>query len=148
MQWVKTRLRQIGYAQIDTVFCGNFVTQMTTALNRGDTIFAYRGYYLMSGWSNSNTNALTNGWKMPFAIMSTCGTGSFAGGTARSEAFLRAGSAINRPRAAVGAIGTATPGTHTRFNNCFTYGVFGGLLYEGPSRDGRGPHPRASSSST
>ena len=39
MQWIKTRLRQIGYTQIDTVFSGNFVSQMSTALNRGDTIF-------------------------------------------------------------------------------------------------------------
>ena len=93
----------------------------------------------MSGWGNSNTNALTNGWKMPFACISTCGTGSFAGGTARSEQFLRAGSPTT-PKAAIGAIGTATTGTHTRFNNCYTFGVFWGMLYNECSRDGRGPH--------
>ena len=68
-------------------------SQMTTALNRGDTIFCYRGYYGMSGWSNSNTNALTNGASCHFAVISTCGTGSFASGTSNSEAFLRAGTA-------------------------------------------------------
>jgi hypothetical protein len=129
-QWIKTRLLQMGYAQIDTVFSGSFVSQMSTDLNRGDTIFCYRGYYQMSGWGNSNTNALTNGWKMPFACMCTCGTGSFASGTSRSEQFLRAGTATV-PKAAVGAIGTSTTGTHTRFNNCFTFGVFWGMLYNG-----------------
>ena len=102
MQWIKTRLREIGYTQIDTVFCGNFVSQMTTALNRGDSIFGYRGYYQMSGWGNSNTYGLTNGWKMPFAVISTCGTGSFAQeGACRSEGFLRAGS-VTTPKGAVG----------------------------------------------
>jgi hypothetical protein len=134
-QWIKTRLLQLGYAQVDTIFSGNFVSQMSTALNRGDTMFCYRGYYQMSGWGNSNTNALTNGWKMPFACISTCGTGSFAGGTARSEQFLRAGTATT-PKAAVGSIGTATTGTHTRYNNCYTFGVFWGMLDSGASEMG------------
>jgi len=130
MQWIKTRLRQIGYTQIDTVFdVSNFVSSMSTALNRGDSIFSYRGYYGFSGWGNSNTYALTNINKMHFAIISTCGTGSFAGGTSNSEAFLRAGTST-APKAGIGAVGTATTGTHTRFNNCYTVGTFQGLLYE------------------
>ena len=129
-QWIKTRLLQMAYTQVDTIFSGSFVSQMATALNRGDTIFCYRGYYQMSGWTNTNTGALTNGWKMPFACISTCGTGSFAAGTARSEQFLRAGTAT-APKAAIGAIGTATTGTHTRYNNCYTFGVYGGMLYNG-----------------
>jgi hypothetical protein len=128
-QWIKTRLRKIAYTQIDTVFAGDFPTQMSTALNRGDTIFCYRGYYGFSGWSNAYTNALTNVNKLNFAVISTCGTGSWAGGTSNSEAFLRAGT-VASPKAAVGSVGTATTGTHTRFNNCYTYGTFQGLLYE------------------
>jgi hypothetical protein len=130
MQWIKTRLRQLGYTQIDTVFSGDFPSQMSTALNRGDTIFSYRGTYGMSGWTNTHTSALMNGWKMPFVMASTCGTGSFASGTSISEGFLRAGTSIN-PKGGIGAIGTATTGTHTRFNNCLTMGVMQGLLYEG-----------------
>ena len=37
-----------------------------TALNRGDSIFTYRGWLGMSQWSNAYTNTLTNAWKMPF----------------------------------------------------------------------------------
>lgn len=138
MQWVKTRLRQLGYAQIDTVFSSPFVSRMSTALNQGDTIFAYRGYIGMSGWGSSNTNSLQNGWKLHFGVMSTCGTGSFASGTSASEAFLRAGSVGPPfvPKAAIGAVGTATSGTHTRFNNAITFGIFQGLLYDGTTQLG------------
>lgn len=129
-QWVKNRLEQIQYTDIDTIYDNPFVSQMTTSLNKGGTIFTYRGIYGMSGWTNSNTYALTNGWKMPFGVMLTCGTGSFAGGTARSEAFLRANAGSNAPKGAIGAIGTATTGTHTKQNNCIFYGLMYGLLYE------------------
>jgi len=127
MRWMKNRLRQIGYAQNDTIFNSPFVSQMSTALNRGDTIFAYRGIMGVSGWGNSQTYSLNNGWKLPFCTVITCDTGTFNSGTSRSEGFLRAGSAAN-PKGGIGCVGTATTGTHTRFNNCYTYGTFGGML--------------------
>ncbi len=129
-QWVKERLEQLQYAEIDSIFDYPFVSRMTTSLNKGGTIFTYRGIYGMSGWGNSNTYALTNGYKMHFGVMLTCGTGTFAGGTARSEAFLRANAGVNAPKAAIGAIGTATTGTHTKQNNCIFYGIMYGLLYK------------------
>jgi hypothetical protein len=133
-QWIKTRLKQLAYTQIDTIYTSPWVSQMSTALNRGDTIFSYRGYWQMSGWSNTNTYALTNGWKMPFVVSITCDTGSFYSDTScRTEGFLRAGSVVSgvtNPKGGIGAIGTATTGTHTRFNNCVHYGVFYGLIYE------------------
>ena len=130
-QWIKTRLRQLGYAEIDTIFADPFTEQMATALNKGDTIFSYRGWYQMSGWTNTNTYTLTNGWKLPFVIAITCGTGSFAGeSSCGSEGFLRANSGAANPKGGIAAIGTATTGTHTRFNNCIHFGVCQGLLYE------------------
>lgn len=130
-QWIKHRLRQLAYAEIDTIYSGNFVSSMATALNKGDTVFSYRGYYQMSGWGNSNTYALTNGWKMPFVVTITCDTGSFQYATSRSEGFLRANGGANNPKGGLAAIGTSTTGTHTRFNNCMHYGIMYGLLYEG-----------------
>jgi hypothetical protein len=129
MQWLKTRLRQIGYAPIDTIFAAPYVSQMSASLNQGETVFCYRGYVGMSNWSNSNTSSLTNYWKLPFGVMSTCGTGDFDGSTSISEGFLRAGTTTN-PRGAIGAIGTSTLSTHTRYNNCFTMGVWQGVVYE------------------
>jgi len=128
-QWIKTGLRQHNYTRIDTVFTSPFVSGMRNALNRGDTIFCYRGIYGVSGWTNSNTYALTNTNKLFFAVVITCGTGSFEGGTSYSEAFLRTGS-VSEPRAGIGAVCTATTGTHTRFNNCYTMGAYQGLLWE------------------
>jgi hypothetical protein len=131
-QWIKSRLRAIGFvdANIDTVFSSPFVSRITTAMNRGDVLMSYRGIQGMSGWQNANTNALTNGWKMPFCVVITCDTGSFEQDqTARSEAFLRAGS-VGSPKGGIAAIGTSTSGTHTRFNNCIHYGICYGLLYQ------------------
>ena len=128
-QWIKTRLKQIGYTQIDTIFGGNFVSQMTTALNRGDTIFSYRGYWQMSGWGNSNTYALTNGWKLPFGIAITCDTGSFAGGTSRTRGSC-APARRRHPREASERSAPRPPGRTRSFNNCVHYGIFYGLLYQ------------------
>lgn len=129
-QWLKSRLRDHHtYTDIDTVFSGSWVTQIRNSLNQGGTIFSYRGYYGMSGWQNSNTYALTNGMKMPFAVVITCDTGSFAEGTSRSEGFLRAHSG-GSPRGGIASVGTSTIGTHTRYNNCMAYGIFYGLLWE------------------
>lgn len=130
-QWIKDRLRDYhGYTEIDTIYDEPFVTQMRMALNKGDTIFSYRGFANMSGWQNSNTYALQNGWKMPFVVTITCDTGSFHGATARTEGFLRANDGVSNPRGGIGAIGTSTIGTHTRYNNCIHYGIFRGLLWE------------------
>ena len=48
-QWIKRRLLAMEYAEIDTIFNSPFVSRMTPALNRGNTIFSYRGIYGMSG---------------------------------------------------------------------------------------------------
>jgi hypothetical protein len=129
-QWVKERLRILGYTHIDTVFTYPFVTQIRNSLNQGATYFGYRGYWGMSGWGNGNISALQNGWKMVYAINLTCGTGSFEGGTSTNEAWLRAGVPPSTPTAGIGAIATATIGTHTRFNNCFYGGAAYGMFWQ------------------
>ena len=53
MQWIKTRLRQSATPRSTRSSPSPFVSQMTTASTAGDTFFCYRGYYGMSGWSNS-----------------------------------------------------------------------------------------------
>ncbi len=131
-RWLTERLVDIGYTEIDTIFSGNFVMSMYNMLNRGDTVFGYRGIYGMSGWSNAWTYVLSNGWKLPFCVTITCATGSFESATSYAEGFLRAGS-INPlvVKGGIGAIGTASTGTHTRYNNCMYYGIWRGLAVEG-----------------
>jgi len=136
MQWHKSRLREWGYTQIDTIFTSPFVSQMTAKLNQGDTVFGYRGYYGMSGFDTGHITALTNGWKMPFAVNLTCGTGSFSS-YSRSEAWIRAGNTTTMaPTGGIASIGTATLGTTTRHNNCMYYGIWRGVFWENMFRFG------------
>ena len=131
MQWLKTRLLDWGYTEIDTIFAEPFVMQMNNSLNDGCGIFAYRGFYGMSGFEVGDILSLQNGRKLTFAVNLTCSTGSFAGGTSPSEAWMRAGLPPDIVTGGVGCLGTATGGTHTRYNNCITYGVWRGVFWEG-----------------
>ncbi len=127
-QWLKGRLLASGYSAVDTIWGGDFSTQFLTSLNLGKSAFGYRGYLEMSGISPALIGVLTNGGRLPVAIIPTCDTGSFDGSyVCHSEAFLRASGG-----GAVAAIGTATVGTHTRYNNCYYQGTWNGLLERDP----------------
>ncbi len=131
-QWVKNQLLDLGYTQVDTIWSGNFPSLMSADLNEGNTIFTYRGYLGMSNFTTSHINSSTNGQKLPFAVILTCDTGAFASDAeCRSEAFLRHGGG-----GGIAAIGTATWGTHTRFNNCMFAGIIEGVLNTGDFRVG------------
>lgn len=112
---------------ITEVYSGNFANAMSSNINSGVAYFNYRGYYGMSGFSNTNIYALSNGNMLPFAAFLTCGTGGFASGTSRSEAFIRAGTPTSQ-KGAIAAIGTATSSTHTSMNNAVDLGIFYGLF--------------------
>ncbi|MBD3236695.1 MAG: hypothetical protein GF330_08325 [Candidatus Eisenbacteria bacterium] len=129
MQWLKIRLLEYGYTEIDTIFGSPFVSRMTSSMNEGVGIFCYRGYLGMSGFDSGDVNALQNGRKLIYAVNITCGTGSFSSGTAISESWIRAGS-VGAPKGGIASIGAATAGTHTRYNNCFTYGIWRGPYWE------------------
>ncbi len=124
-QWLKAQLQDLGYAQVDTIFDGSFPNQMFASLNQGLGVFAYRGFGGMSGFTTGHINALSNGGKLPFAVIPTCNTGSFhTYPEARSEAFLRASNG-----GAIGSIALSTGGTHTRYNNCLYHGIWEGMLH-------------------
>jgi len=126
-QWLKEQLQPLGYTQIDTIWSAPFASQITTRFNQGLSVYAYRGYLGCSGFSTGYIDNLQNQGELPFAIMPTCGSGSFAASThTYIEAMLR-----NTHGGAIGAIGTSTLGTHTRYNNCFFHGAWEGALNEG-----------------
>ncbi len=125
-QWLKEQLQPLGYTQIDTIWSGPFATQIFQKLNQGASVYTYRGYLGCSGFSPSYIDNLTNGTELPFAVMVTCASGSFASDShGYSEAMLR-----NPHGGAIGAVGTATIGTHTRYNNCYFHGVWEGAVNE------------------
>lgn len=116
-----------NYTSVDTLWytmSGSLSTFTSNNINSGIGFYNYRGYVGMSGWSNSNINALTNYFKLPFVATITCETGNIT--TAESEIveeFFRVGTP-NSPTGAIAAIGTATDATHTRHNNCVDNGIF------------------------
>ena len=119
-----------GYT-FDEIYSGSFASGMNNSINDGVNYFNYRGYIGMSGWGNSNINSLTNGFKLPVAVILTCSTGGFDSGwdDCRSELLLKAGSPTV-PKGAIAAIGTATSTTHTCFNNCVDMGIFYGIFVD------------------
>ncbi len=123
-QFVKQQLLDMGYTRIDTIWSSPFLNQMLATVNQGESLFTYRGYIGMSGMSSGHIESMSNGRQLPFAAILTCATGSFwSDTTARSEAFLRAANG-----GGIASIGTATSGTHTRYNNCIFMGMNNGLL--------------------
>ena len=131
-QWVKNQLLDLNYTKIDTIWSGPFASRMFNSVNAGTTIFGYRGFWDMSGWTTGHSNSLTNGYKLPFVVTLTCGTGMFADEiNTRSESFLRA-----EGGGGVAAIGTSTIGTHTRYNNVMYVGIMEGALNSGDHRTG------------
>ncbi len=126
-QWLRAQLEALGYTDLDTIYASPFASRMLTSGNLGGTVFSYRGYIGVSGFSTGYIDALTNGGELSYAVIPTCASGSFASSThTYSEAFLR-----NPGGGGVGSIGTATPGTHTRYNNCYFAGVWEGVLNTG-----------------
>jgi hypothetical protein len=103
---------------------------VNNAIESGVVLMSYRGIGGLNGWEVQDINQLTNGFRLPSAVINTCNTGSFATGTSRTEAWLRAGTP-SQPQAGISAIGMSTNGTHTAFNNCLTYGIYYGLYGEG-----------------
>ncbi|MCF7920402.1 MAG: T9SS type A sorting domain-containing protein [Candidatus Cloacimonetes bacterium] len=112
----------------DETYSGGWSAGLSSGINAGASYVCYRGYIGMSGWSTTSINALTNGWMLPLGSILTCSTGSFEG-TAQSEVFAKAGTPTS-PKGAIAAIGTATSGTHTCFNNSVTAGIFYGIFVD------------------
>ncbi len=111
-------------------YTGGYSSTINSGINTGVGFFNYRGYIGMSGWEPSGS--LNNGPRLPHAVILTCGTGSFAStyGPATSESFVRLGTEAV-PKGALTAIGMATSGTHTMFNNALSSGIFDGLYLYG-----------------
>ncbi len=130
MEWLAGRLDEWHYTTIDTIINFPFLTRIVTSLNIGRSIFFYRGIFGMSDFTPGHIENLQNGSMLPFAINLTCDTGSFAHGTSASEAWIRAGASPRLLAGGIASIGTATSGTHTRYNNCMGYGIWRAPFWE------------------
>ncbi len=135
-QWLKDKLLDLGYTQIDTVFTEPYRSQTLASLDQGTTFFGYRGFAGVSGISVGDILGLQNGPRLTFGVVLTCVTGDWVSGTAFNEAFLRGGIGTGTPTGGIGGIATATGGTHTRYNNCFYGGIAYGLFWDEDYRIG------------
>ena len=128
---IAEKMEAYGMEDVRLKVSGNgYDNWMVDQLDEGVSYLNYRGYYGVSGFYNSDVDAANNGYKLPFATIITCGTGSFANeNECLAEKFLRAGSTI-APKGSVACIGTATIGTHTMFNNAVNIGIYQGIFVE------------------
>jgi len=101
------------------------VSAMNTAINTGVGFFNYRGWLGMSNWNPGNSQI--NGVKLNHGVFITCGTGTFISGTSTTESYLRLGTEAV-PAGGITAIGMASTGTHTAFNNTLCIAIFDGIF--------------------
>lgn len=110
-------------------FSGGMNTSiLQTRINEGVCVFNDRLSWI-GEFSSSQLDGLSNGRKLPFVMVITCGTGTFSGGTALSEEWVRRGTASN-PVGAIGCVGLSGLGTHVPYNNIVDAGVMYGLYVQ------------------
>ncbi|RMZ49012.1 hypothetical protein EB821_04570 [Candidatus Marinimicrobia bacterium PRS2] len=124
-QYIENLMINHGMNRVQTDYDGSGTqTFMEQQFNAGILYYNYRGWY--NGAGSDPTSSINNGYDTPFVTTITCGTGDYDG-TSPSENFVRLGS-VNNPKGAVGAIGMATTGTHTAYNNIVDMGIYDGIF--------------------
>ncbi|MCP4711333.1 MAG: hypothetical protein GY869_22160, partial [Planctomycetes bacterium] len=147
--WVRDKLFEHGYTQVDTLYDGWYgghptSAQISSSINEGKGIVNYRGVAGPGGWSAPyygvwDINSLQNDWYNGIMTSIVCGTGEFGSWTdpCFGEAWIRAGSATV-PKGGVCFGGASDTDTHTRWNNPITTGFYYGLFEEDLRTFGQG----------
>jgi len=139
--WARERLLMHGFTHIDTVFDrgsdppDNLITNPITA---GVGYINYRGWAGASGWYDpsynvSSLNQCQNINKPGVMTSIVCGTGDFGDGSydpCFGETWIRMGSAT-APRGGPSFFGCTDHGTHTKWNNPISFGLYNAFLEEG-----------------
>jgi len=106
---------------------------MNNQLSQGVAFMNFRGLYGPASFDiDIIMDNLQSRSMLPLVTFITCGTGSFANEiSAPIERLLRSGTSASNYSGGVAAIGTATLGTHTPFNNIVDMGIYHGIFSEG-----------------
>ena len=113
MNMIRDTLMTHGWTQVDQIYDpGATATMVANSINDGRGILDYIGHgsgtsWSTSGFSVSNANALTNGWKNPFILDVACMNGQFTLSECLAEAMLRAGDTLN-PKGAIAMYSAST----------------------------------------
>ncbi|HEB84878.1 MAG TPA: hypothetical protein ENI92_07750, partial [Bacteroidetes bacterium] len=133
-RYARHAMLDLGYTDVDTAWYYDYPSSSAlnnfsiNKINTGVSLYGYRGW-LGQGISESQINGLTNTDMTPVVVDVTCGTGNWVTGLGKNEVYIRAGT-MTSARGAIGAIGTATSGTHTRFNNSLVGGAYYSMLVQ------------------
>lgn len=96
MDVIRGKLMAYGYTEVDQIYAPSGTAAMVSAaLNEGRSTANYTGHggttnWVTTGFSNSNINALTSEWMLPFITSVACVNGDFGSTTCFGEAWLRA----------------------------------------------------------
>lgn len=107
---IKTKLENYGYTVTHVNQDGGNNAMITAAFNSGIGVANYIGHGDVTMWvntsfTNTNVNALTNNFKLPFIFSVACVNGDFKNNTCFAEAWLRARN-NGQPTGAVGFLGS------------------------------------------
>lgn len=95
MNNIRSDLLSYGYTSVDQIYEPTaYASTVTTNLNSGRGFINYVGhgsttYWVTTGFSNTNIDALSNGDKTPFIMDVACVNGNFTNTTCFAEAWLR-----------------------------------------------------------
>lgn len=136
-RWLRDRLLDYGYAQVDTVYYPPSypgTSLILQAINNGVQLISYRGWGDANGWHYPSfhmpdLNNTHNGAKMPIVYSIVCNTGDFANSVNPSfgEKWMRMGTTAN-PNGCVAFVGPSDLHTKTRLNNSISSGAFRSIL--------------------
>jgi hypothetical protein len=137
-RYTEAIMREHGITQVFwTIFNGYVVADTIEAkVAAGITVFNHRMAWI-SEMSTTDLDGLADSRMWPFVMSITCNTGTFNSGTSVSEAWLTpTGQLPEHYRGAIGCVGLATSGTHTRLNNSLDAGAMYGLYARGIDEQG------------
>jgi len=136
--WLRNKLLDFGYAEVDSVFCPYEypgTTNILQSINDGVQFISYRGWGDANGWHYPwfhipNLSGTYNEEKMPVVFSIVCNTGDFANTAVNpcfGEAWMRMGS-MSIPGGCIAFVGPSDLHTKTRLNNSISSGAFRSIL--------------------
>ncbi|MDD4231893.1 MAG: C25 family cysteine peptidase [Candidatus Cloacimonetes bacterium] len=136
-RWLRERLLDYGYAQVDTVFYpGSYpgTSNITQSINQGVQFISYRGWGDVNGWHyprfhTPDLDNTSNGPRMPIVYSIVCNTGDFANSVNPSfgEKWMRMGTSASLG-GCVAFVGPSDLHTKTRLNNSISTGAYRSVM--------------------
>lgn len=127
-RWTKNMLMRNGFEDIEELYWSpnnpqpparDFIIENISA---GISVFLYRGWTGMSGFSHEDVNQVRNDRMLPFMMLATCNTGDY-GEHVASQYYYTERFLFSNRGGAIGAVGAAGA-THTAYNNLISTETF------------------------